>query len=922
VTLAVTTDQLLIWFFIILLALIADVGAFLWLRRLWQRQGQTLAGQIAQAWQRLKPRLILSRLSTGLRRSAATVHGPPLLPVRPEAPHFVSLSVSPSSTKPPDAQPQLTKSVTVMSTSEQATQATPGPAAETLRPTSAESGLVTVLPTSHDMARITLEVPVGTAIRVTVETWPDTGTGLPPPQVTVQTVEATGLGQAGPPARPIQPTRPRPAGLATLGARGQALLAFIRTRVTSIEALLFGSALGVYLVTHLIGLERFPIYFFTDEAVHMNFASAFVHNGLKNYEREFLPTYFSLGSAFGLNSVSVYVQVLPYVLFGKSVLVTRAVSMFIAALGAAWVSLSLKHAFKIKPYWLGALLISVSPAWFLHARTAFEYIEVAAFYAGFIYFYLRYRTDQPQALYGAVVLGALTFYTHGLGQLLMGLTGLALLLSDLPYHWHPARRPIILRALVLALVLALPYIRYATTHPSATLEQLRQRGSYWTNLNLTLPDKLLSFAKEYTYGLSPTFWYFPNGRDLIRHVMKGYGHLLWPTLPFALIGLGVCLRRFRSGVYRVLLIVLLVSPVPSAMVAIGITRILWFMVPATLITALGLAQVMEILSDPTRFLAGFRGSWPKAWRFPPTLISASVFVALAGFNVFMLRDALVNGPRWYTDYTLYGMQYGAKQVFGELVPTLLERDPPARIFVSPSWANGTDQFLPFFLEDPAQLARVQIRTVEEYLFQRTALDPANLFVMMPAEYTLAVNSPKFKPFAIDTTLFYPDGSTAFYVARLEYADNLDAIFTEEAAERRKPVEGQTMIDGQLVTARYSRLGSGDLIHIFDGDPFTLVRGLEANPFVIELTFPEPRSVSGLAGDFGSMDFSLTVLLYPDGSEMPLPYAQPFTQNKPDPHVEMAFTDAPAQVSRLRLEVKHLSSGATGQIHIRELKFLP
>jgi hypothetical protein len=71
-----------------------------------------------------------------------------------------------------------------------------------------------------------------------------------------------------------------------------------------------------------------------------------------------------------------------------------------------------------------------------------------------------------------------------------------------------------------------------------------------------------------------------------------------------------------------------------------------------------------------------------------------------------------------------------------------------------------------------------------------------------------------------------------------------------------------------------------------------------------------------------MDFALTVLLYPDSSATPVPYTQTFTQNKPDPHVDLTFSDGPALVSSLRLEVKHLNAGDTAQIHIRELKFLP
>lgn len=880
-------DQLFTWLFIIVLALVADLLLFRWAQSRWQHQAQPLTGEVARVWQHLTQNL--ARVSVTQQSVTSPMSVPPATPSEAPSPEPSSVPATaepnPSFADSPSVEDHQPTGLTQV---RMASSAEPAPS-----------------PTPTTRVNITVDLPPGARVRLTVES---IGDGY-----TVTTDSSEMAAKAPAPARPRFVAPRLPARLQTafapLAQLGAGLKARWQAGELSLEITLFGLALAVYVITRLIGLEQFPIYFFTDEAIHTNMAADFIQRGLRNYENDFLPVYFNLG--LWLNGISVYVQVLPYLVFGKSIFVTRAASALVTALGAAAVGLTLKEVFKIKYWWVGVLLLSIAPTWFFHSRTAFEYVELASFYAIFIYCYLRYRVGAPRFLYGAVVAGALVFYTHGLGQMLIGVTSVALFLSDLRYHAQ--HRATVLRALGLAVLLAVPYFRYIIAHSDTYFINLRQRDSYWTNLDLSLPDKLRRFASEYLYGLSPQFWFFPNNRDLQRHVMKGYGHLLWPTLPFAALGLLIVLRHIRSATHRALLLTLLCTPIGSALIAIGVPRMLWFVIPATLITALGLAFSLEWLErwlqrGPTRLLS--------------TAISIGAFVALAGTNIYMLADGLINGPRWSTDYTLYGMQYGAKQVFGELVPALLERNPQAQVFVSPSWANGTEQFLPFFFEDPLQQARVRIRTVDEFLFQRTELDPSNIFVMMPAEYEQAVASQKFKPISVDTTLFYPDGSTAFYVARLEYADNVDAVFAEEAAERRKPVEGQIMIDGQMVAVRYSRLGGGDLIHMFDGETFTLVRGLEANPFVIELTFPEPRSVSGLAADFGSMDFALTVLLYPDGSEVPLPYTQTFTQNKPDPHVEMTFTEAPAQVSRLRLEVKHLGAGDTAQIHIRELKFLP
>src|SRR5256885_9724269 len=108
----------------------------------------------------------------------------------------------------------------------------------------------------------------------------------------------------------------------------------------------------------------------------MNFVADFINSGFKNYYSEFLPTFFSKEG--WVNGTSVYVQLIPYLLFGKSVVVTRLVSAFITLLGAGALGLVLKKVFRIKYYWAGIFLLITTPAWFLHARTAFEYAEVGA----------------------------------------------------------------------------------------------------------------------------------------------------------------------------------------------------------------------------------------------------------------------------------------------------------------------------------------------------------------------------------------------------------------------------------------------------------------------------------------------------------------------------------------------------------------
>jgi hypothetical protein len=194
--------------------------------------------------------------------------------------------------------------------------------------------------------------------------------------------------------------------------------------------------------------------------------------------------------------------------------------------------------------------------------------------------------------------------------------------------------------------------------------------------------------------------------------------------------------------------------------------------------------------------------------------------------------------------------------------------------------------------------------------------------MTPEEYQRATASGKFKPIKIEQILPYPDGQPGFYFTRLAYVDNVDQVFVVEREARRQLAVGQFTLGGQNVTVRYSQIGSNNLGDIFDDSWDSLVRGLEANPFVLEFSFPEPRPITAIAADFGSMDLTMTVLLYPPGSDTPVKLSQTWRDQPPDPHVEMKFDNAPAQVSKMRVEVLNLLAGDTANIHIRGFKIQP
>lgn len=666
---------------------------------------------------------------------------------------------------------------------------------------------------------------------------------------------------------------------------------------SEVEKWMFGLALLVYLFTRLIALPQFPVYFFTDEAVQTVLAADLWRDGWRGADKVLLPTYFFNAYQYNLG-VSVYLQVLPYLLFGKSIWVTRGVSALVSLLAALATGLTLRKVFKVRHAWVGVLLLSITPAWFLHSRTAFETVIATSFYAMFLYFYLRYRGGWSRALYAAVVMAALAFYSYSPMRLVVLLTASFLFVSDLRYHLN--RRAIVLKGLGLTLLLALPQVRFQFQHPQAFLEHLTQLNSYWV-AQIPLWDKARLFLVEYGRGFDPFYWFLGQGNELPRHMMQGYGQLLRTSFPFVLAGIGLAMKRVQRWEYRAVLLALLAAPTGAALVGVGVTRLLPLVIPVGILTSLALVEMLGWLER--QWLQSFRGF---AW---------VVFAVMAGFNGWMLADALTNAPLWYTNYGLYGMQWGAREVFGE-VRAILRETPQTRIILSPSWANGTDTIARFFFDDPLPFT---IGSIEGYFDEKKQLDENMLFIMIPEEYDKVLKSEKFTDVRVERILFYPNGQPGFYFVRLRYAANIDDILEAERKARQVLREAWVRIDDAPAQVKYSYLDAGAIEMIFDGDLNTLMRTMEANPLQVQITFKQERTIRGLTAKIGGEPTRLVVELRDAAGKTLLKTGQEVSAN-PTPRLLTLEFEEVSGVAQVWLDVFNLNEPAPTHVHLWEVSF--
>jgi len=716
-------------------------------------------------------------------------------------------------------------------------------------------------------------------------------------------------------------------------------------------------ALLTFAATRLIGLAQYPIYFFTDEAANAVLAAEFLDNGFRDQFGQLFPAYFQNGPSISLGT-SVYAQMVPYLLFGKSIFVTRAVPALIALSGALAVGLIFKHIFKSRWWWIAILLLALTPAWFLHTRTAFEHSLWVSFFAWFLYFYLRYRTDQPKHLITAVIFGALSFYSYNGGQL--GIVIMALLLLIVDWRYHLRQRRIASIAFGVALVCALPYVRFQITHGTEVSAHLQLLGSYWTQ-DIPLGEKISRAVQEYTYGLRPDYWFAPdNPRDLIRHQLKGYGNLLWVTLPFVLLGLIIAVRKafartptpspkLKEGnarpAYRVVLLSLLIAPIGGVLVQANVLRDLIMVIPATLLATIGLAAVLDWIiqfatRQPTRGMNSTAdndksakadscdaasllqqtsteqpgvetpGYSQRAYRMIAILTCAVLIFA----SFFMLNDALMNGPTWYDNYGLTGMQYGAPQVF-TAIGEYLDREPQADVWLFPSWLNGSEMLLRYFLpNDP----RVHLLDFDGFLADKFDLTDQTLLVMDRANYQRLIDSGKFVETQIAQTIPLPDGSPGFYLLHTRYAPDINAQLARERTAQEQLTREDVNVGSESWSVAHSPLESGSLQDLFDNNPNTNVVSRNLNPLVIDVTLPQPQRVTGLSVSGGSSDLNLLVEPYVDGVLQAGRYESAFHQLRSGEPIDVEFDPPPGLVRRVRLTLTDLDQNATGRVTLRDL----
>ena len=128
------------------------------------------------------------------------------------------------------------------------------------------------------------------------------------------------------------------------------------------------------------------------------------------------------------------------------------------------------------------------------------------------------------------------------------------------------------------------------------------------------------------------------------------------------------------------------------------------------------------------------------------------------------------------------------------------------------------------------------------------------------------------------------------------------------------------IGSETVHLSHSPLDIGQAKDAFDNNLDTLMRGRDANPFIMQFDFPQPEAIKGFTMDMGRMDFYLRVKVYAPGGTEPVQYQAEYRQQPPIPHVDMDFVNGPGQVKTIYIEIEQINPPEEVHVHIREVQF--
>ena len=599
------------------------------------------------------------------------------------------------------------------------------------------------------------------------------------------------------------------------------------TRTWGVIFLILVGASTAYMLAYKV--ESFPPYFFCDEAINgldadyliktgrdsAGVAWPVVFRGLGEYALS-ATVYFQIpfNYAFGMNEESVRLRTVCTSLFGIGII---AYFMWI------W---GYRHY-----AWVPFFVFSVSPHWYLHSRTGFEYITAAVFYVSFFCVYMHaLREGKSKWLLLAAVAAAVCFYSYTPARGWIAGSVLLLVLANWRFHWE--HKGASFSAVGVGLIMMVPFLKFAFNHPGEAQKRLNAIGFYEFK-EMGFLGKITHLAEGYLTVLDPRYWFTLAGTMQgvgERHYIPGLNSIpLWLGLFFA-VGVFVIFRSFLSIQKRSFLCFLLAVPLPASLVTVNHERVIAVGALYVIVCIIGIVWILKCFS---RALSG------AGWVVTVLAVIFSLVYQIS-FHTYVHTDTAAR----YADYGFYGTQSGAREVYSWIDGNIDDYDI---VHLSQGTFNAPDVMADFYLSKHKSTRVLNVFSKSIWDGSHDLVKP-EIWIMSTQE--VLEWSKSDAPINIDMlhTLADPAGKPLYEVIKLSAQAEYSKWRSEKIAAaqlRRKTLQvSSVIVGGDHFSISHPMLASGSMENLFKNQNGVVVRVDQINPAGFIFTF-SPRVMDEL-----------------------------------------------------------------------------
>jgi hypothetical protein len=643
-----------------------------------------------------------------------------------------------------------------------------------------------------------------------------------------------------------------------------------------------------YLVASFLNLRAFPPYFFCDEAIVGVDAASMLHSGTDHRGRTW-PIFFHGLGEYAL-ALTVYLQIPFVALFGLDEVAVRARTACMSILGMTSTSYLFFILCGAARVWLVPAALVSAVFWYLHSRTGFEYIDATSCYmAAVASLLISISTKRRGWIITTGIFFGLCFYAYtparGWAASLLGVLALLSLVDK------RLSKGLLAQIIFVCAVILLPLVWLHYAHPEIAMQRFQAiRGE--RIYTLPFATVLSTTLENYLYALNPQYWFLNVEKLHPRHSLPGFSLIPPWMLALWLIGLANLVYGLRKLAHRIVLAMILTIPLTAAPFEISTARCLPLGVSYILLCALGADAILR-----------------KLPRFLSPLVGIALCAYAGWFVVYTQTKALYT----YPFYGMYGIQYGARQLYS-WVTERMKTDDDIRIINSTF--NSGEALRAFFL--PPDL-RNRVRIIEPlHICQGREVWTDSTIFVFPALWFQTAPTDTCPPFEkeIVAVLNDPKGQPLFEALRIKRSPQLTAWWENKERERVKPQLDRLTFSGMDIEFEHPKIAWGTIEGLFDGDSGTRSRTDDINPGIFTVRF-----AATTIDEFGvRLDNTSTADVVAEvqrGSKWERVGERRYSRSRGDSAVLM-FKNELAPVNGIRVTVQLPDGGPRASVHLADI----